>query len=99
MSLPAAESAWFSSSATITGSNSLIGLDPQLGPLRDTFGATLSMLPGTTSPVIQQVPCSGCVLNYFPDQRNLLRHSPTDMGAVERQYHEPLIFRNGFGAP
>jgi hypothetical protein len=81
--------------ATITGSGSLIGLDPQLGPLVDNLGLTLTMLPATTSPVIGKVPCS-CTTDSLHDQRGLQRHDSTDMGAVERQYPEPLIFRNGF---
>jgi hypothetical protein len=85
--------------ATITGSFSVIGLDPQLGPLADNGGATLTMLPATTSPVIDKVPCL-CSLNQLVDQRGFQRHdSNTDIGAVERQYPEPLIFRNGFGSP
>jgi hypothetical protein len=83
--------------ATISGSGSLIGKDPQLGPLVDNGGATLTMLPATTSPVIGQVPF---VAVGQTDQRGSLRHGPnTDIGAVERQYPEPLIFRNGFGSP
>jgi hypothetical protein len=81
--------------ATITGSGSLIGLDPQLGPLVDNFGPTSTMLPATTSPVIGHVPCN-CVTFHFLDQRALQRHDLTDIGAVERQYPEPLVFRNGF---
>lgn len=84
--------------ATITGSGSLIGLDPQLGPLADNFGPTLTMLPAMTSPVIGQIPCS-CVDFNMRDQRGLQRHDTTDIGAVERQYPEPLIFRNGFDPP
>jgi hypothetical protein len=81
--------------ATITGSGSLIGQDPQLGPLVDNLGWTFTMLPATTSPVIGQVPCS-CTPLSVHDQRGLARHFSADIGAVERQYPEPLIFRNGF---
>ncbi len=84
--------------ATITGgSGSLIGVDPQLGPLVDNGGETLTMLPATTSPAIGKVPCD-CITLQNKDQRGVQRHDPTDMGAVERQYPEDLIFRNGFAA-
>jgi hypothetical protein len=80
--------------ATVSGTGSLIGSDPQLGPLADNGGATLTLLPSATSPVIDKAPCSStCVL----DQRGALRSHPNaDMGAVERQFPEQLIFRNGF---
>jgi predicted outer membrane repeat protein len=84
--------------ATITGSGSLIGLDPLLGPLVDNGGSTFTMLPATTSPVVHAVPCPTCQGNVT-DQRSFPRHTPSDMGAVERQYPEPLIFRNGFDPP
>jgi predicted outer membrane repeat protein len=83
--------------ATITGSGSLIGVDAQLGSLVDNGGATLTMLPAVTSPVIGKVPCD-CSTNHFTDQRGIQRHDQTDMGAVERHYPEDLIFRNGFAA-
>jgi len=84
--------------ATITGgSGSLIGVDPQLGPLVDNGGETLTMLPATTSPAIGKVPCD-CITLQNKDQRGVQRDDPTDMGAVERQYPEDLIFRNGFAA-
>jgi hypothetical protein len=83
--------------ATITGSGSLIGPDPQLGPLVDNGGATLTMLPATTSPVIGNAPCGCSGIFIRLDQRGFTRHDPNaDIGAVEREYPEPLIFRNGF---
>jgi parallel beta-helix repeat protein len=81
--------------ATISGSNNLIGPDPQLGPLADHGGQTLTMLPTTNTPLVQ---CSFCPGNVV-DQRGAPRYNPTNVGAVERQYPEPLIFRNGFEAP
>src|SRR5207302_792011 len=83
--------------AALSGSGSLIGVDAQLGPLADNGGATLTMLPATTSPAIGAAPCA-CDTNQIKDQRGVQRHDPTDMGAVERQYPEDLIFRNGFAA-
>jgi hypothetical protein len=80
--------------ATVSGTGSLIGVDPQLGPLADNGGTTLTLLPSATSPVIDKAPCgSTCTV----DQRGAPRSHPNaDMGAVERQFPEQLIFRNGF---
>jgi hypothetical protein len=85
--------------ATITGTGSVIGVDPQLGPLADNGGPTLTMLPATTSPAVHGVTCSACVEFDVFDQRGARRHNPSDIGAVERQYPEDLIFRNGFNPP
>jgi hypothetical protein len=85
--------------ATITGSSIVIGVDPQLGSLRDNGGPTLTMLPAIGSPAIHGVPCTGCVNVGFKDQRGVLRHEPSDIGSVERQYPEDLIFRNAFSPP
>jgi hypothetical protein len=71
----------------------LIGVDPLLGPLRDNGGPTLSMLPDPASPVIDAGE------NTWPlsdDQRGLPRVGPDDIGAVERQFPEDLIFRDDF---
>lgn len=85
--------------ATITGTGSLIGLDPLLGPLADNGGPTLTMLPSSGSPAIHHVTCTPCGDVGFGDQRGVPRHNPSDIGAVERQYPEDLIFRNGFSPP
>jgi parallel beta-helix repeat protein len=80
--------------ATVSGTGSLIGVDPQLGSLADNGGTTLTLLPSATSPVIDKAPC-GSTCNV--DQRGAPRsHPKADMGAVERQFPEQLIFRNGF---
>jgi hypothetical protein len=84
--------------ASITVKGSLIGPDPQLGPLADNGGPTLTMLPATTSPVIN----AAFIPEFYPptaDQRGAPRAIADhfdDMGAVERQYPEDLIFRSGF---
>jgi len=80
--------------ATVSGTGCLIGVDPQLGPLADNGGTTLTLLPSAASPVIDKAPCgSTCTI----DQRGAPRSHPNaDMGAVERQLPEQLIFRNGF---
>jgi hypothetical protein len=82
--------------ATVTGPGNILGQDPLLGPLRDNGGFTLSMLPAVASPAIG----NGSTALTF-DQRALPRPAGTgiDIGAVERQYPEPLIFRNGFDPP
>jgi len=83
------------SAATIIGANNITsGADPQLGPLTVNGGPTLTMLPAATSPVID----AGENVNLSSDQRGLPRKigAGVDMGAVERQLPEVMIFRNGF---
>lgn len=83
-------------SAVITGSGNTFDQDPQLGPLRDNGGPTLTMLPAFESPVIDAGLFDSSLVS---DQRGLPRNAPVghaDMGAVERQYPEDFIFRNGF---
>jgi hypothetical protein len=85
-------------SATVSGAGNLIGVDPQLGLLKDNGGPTLTLLPASTSPVINKVPC-GCPLSDQRGSPRAFAHANGDMGAVERQYPEDLIFRNGFNPP
>ncbi|HET7778898.1 MAG TPA: choice-of-anchor Q domain-containing protein [Rudaea sp.] len=85
--------------ATITGTLSVIGADPQLGPLVDNGGETLTMVPAAGSPAVHAVVCSPCADFPVIDQRGAPRHYSSDMGAVERQYPEDLIFRTGFSPP
>jgi len=85
------------SAATITGSHNITsGADPQLGPLTINGGPTLTMLPAAASPVINAGTATSQGL--LTDQRTLPRlvGSHVDMGAVERQSPEVMIFRNGF---
>jgi predicted outer membrane repeat protein len=70
-----------------------IGVDPLLGPLRVNGGPTLSMLPDPASPVID---AGGLMIHLATDQRDLPRAGVADIGAIERQFPEDLIFRNGF---
>ena len=81
--------------ATIGGSASLIGVDPQLGPLADHGGATWSMLPAAGSPAVNAAEDPPPIAF---DQRGLPRPAgaKSDMGAVERQAIEDVIFRDGF---
>jgi hypothetical protein len=80
-------------SATITGSGSLLGVDPHLGPLDENGGPTKTMLPDPGSQAIDAT--TSCVNQ---DQRGLpgCVNGKTDMGSVERQVPEVIIFRNGF---
>jgi hypothetical protein len=79
----------------------ITGQDPKLGLLSVNGGPTLTMLPAVTSPVIG---AGGSPFLVFAsmdpsvDQRGLPRPSASspDMGAVQRQYPEDVIFRNGF---
>lgn len=82
--------------ALVSGPGNILGQDPLLGPLRDNGGPTLTMLPATTSPVIDTGSADTTV-----DQRGSPRPAGAsyDMGAVERQYPEQLVFRSGFDPP
>ena len=82
--------------ANITNLGHLItGVDPLLGPLAVNGGPTLSLLPAANSPVIDKgdpLPPS------LADQRGVARvvNGHQDIGAVERQSPEVIIFRDGF---
>ena len=72
-----------------TAGNDQIGtsgsvLDPQLGPLQDNGGPTLTHMPQASSPVIDVIPVGQCVPS---DQRGFTRPGGTscDIGAVEVQ--------------
>jgi hypothetical protein len=85
------------SAATITGSHNITsGADPQLGPLTVNGGPTLTMLPAAGSPVVDAGTSTS--QGILADQRRLPRlvGGHVDMGAVERQTPEVMIFRNGF---
>jgi hypothetical protein len=82
---------------TVSGTGNLIGVDPLLGPLADNGGPTRSMLPGPDSPVIDAAsPCSPTFLFPCKDQRGYSTLVNPDIGAVERQFPEPIVFRDGF---
>ncbi len=61
------------------------GIDPQLGPLADNGGPTLTHLPSSTSPLLDTIPSGSCDLTYVADQRNVSRPqgSGCDTGSVE----------------
>ena len=88
--------------AVITNNGGLIaGQDPQLGLLAVNGGPTLTMLPLVGSPVINAGGNPASIMltgmDRSVDQRGLPRPSSVaDIGAVQRQYPEDVIFRNGF---
>lgn len=83
-------------SAAIIGSGSIFGVDPKLGQLGVNGGPTLTMLPSADSPALDNYTCAQVALPL--DQRGVGRcvNGHVDMGAVERQVPEVIIFRNGF---
>jgi len=85
--------------ATIAGSTNLApGTDPALGPLAPNGGPTWSLLPAPGSAVIGAGDPG--ISPTYRDQRGLPRvaNGRADIGAVERQSAEEIIFRDGFGA-
>lgn len=87
------------SGATLTGGagNLAEGTSPLLGPLAMNGGPTLSLLPATGSQVLNAGDPSGSGL-ATGDQRGLPRVAAgrVDLGAIERQSPEDVIFRYGF---
>jgi len=78
---------------TVTGEGALVGADPNLAPLDVNGGPTKTMLPNPGSPVIDAVK-TFCI---DKDQRGLhCFNGKGDMGSVERQNPEVIIFRDGF---
>jgi hypothetical protein len=71
------------------------GQEPLLGPLAVNGGPTLTLMPALSSPALD---AGDPALANGSDQRGLPRvvNGRADMGAVERQYPEDVIFRNGF---
>ncbi|MCQ4167429.1 choice-of-anchor Q domain-containing protein [Tahibacter harae] len=78
------------------GSGNLTGVDPLLGALAVNGGPTWTLLPAAASPALN---AGDTVTAGLPaaDQRGLTRIAAgrIDMGAVERQSPEDVIFRNG----
>jgi hypothetical protein len=75
--------------------NILDGTDPLLGPLAVNGGPTRTMLPAAGSPVLDKGnPDIACCV----DQRGVPRvfNGEVDMGAVERQTPEVMVFLSGF---
>jgi hypothetical protein len=86
--------------ATITAASTgnIFFADPLLSILADHGGPTLTMLPALNSSAIDAtLPCD---IGLSSDQRGLERcvNGLSDMGAVERQRPEDVIFRDGFNA-
>jgi len=80
--------------AFVFGNHNKNGQDPLLGPLAVNGGPTLTMMPALSSPLLD----AGGPLLTGSDQRGLPRsaNGHRDIGAVERQYPEDVIFRSGF---
>jgi len=83
-------------SATISGMGSIFGVDAHLGPLAVNGGFTKTRLPFAASLAIDGFP--GCGQNPGVDQRGVAAcaNGKMDLGAVERQSPEVMIFRDGF---
>ena len=81
---------------TIGPAHNKNGQDPLLGPLAVNGGPTLTILPALASPALD----AGGSSSSGTDQRGLPRNvnGHRDMGSVERQYPEDVIFRDGFGS-
>ncbi|MBL8297241.1 MAG: hypothetical protein JNN30_02730 [Rhodanobacteraceae bacterium] len=73
------------------------GTDPLLGTLGINGGSTLSLLPSATSPALNAGDPAGSGLAPG-DQRELPRVAAgrVDLGAIERQSPEDVIFRYGY---
>jgi hypothetical protein len=82
--------------ATVSGMGSIFGVDAHLGPLAINGGVTRTRLPYAASLAVDGVP--GCGQNPGADQRGVdaCVNAKMDMGAVERQSPEVIIFRDGF---
>ena len=82
--------------ATVIGMGSIFGVDAHLGPLAVNGGFTRTRLPYAASLAVDGFP--GCGQNPEADQRGVAAYvnGKMDMGAVERQSPEVIIFRDGF---
>lgn len=68
----------------LNGTNYLVGIDPDLGPLRDNGGPTQTMMPELASPAIDSGMDRPIIPAGYSDQRGWVRSGiDPDMGAVE----------------
>ena len=79
-------------SATPAATDVITTADPQLGPLANNGGPTLTELPASTSPLIDRIPLAACptaplATGITADQRGFARPSGLgcDIGPVEVQ--------------
>jgi hypothetical protein len=81
--------------AVLSGTGSIVGVDPQLGTFADHGGSTWTMIPAGGSPVVDVVTQS---FVEAIDQRGYARPIGLagDIGAVERQTAEDIIFKDAF---
>jgi hypothetical protein len=75
--------------------------DPQLGALAANGGPTLTMLPASTSPLLDAIPvgaCAGPEPGVDDDQRGIARPQGTgcDVGAVEVEVVIPVVIQPTF---
>ena len=82
--------------ATAYEMGSIFGVDAHLGPLAVNGGTTQTRLPYAASLAVDGTP--GCGQNAGVEQRGVdaCVNDKVDMGAVERQSPEVIIFRDGF---
>jgi hypothetical protein len=81
------------SGAQLSGDHNFLGVDPLLGPLGDHGGPTFCMVPASNSPVID---AGGPNSANTADQRGYPVNNYYDIGAVERQFPEDIVFRDRF---
>jgi len=81
--------------ATVSGMGSIFSVDAHLGPLAVNGGFTQTRLPFAASLAVDGLP--GCGQDTGVDQRgvDVCVNGKMDMGAVERQSPEVIIFRDG----
>ena len=84
--------------ATVSGPGSIFGVDAHLGPLAVNGGPTKTRLPFAASLAVDGLPGCG---NPGVDQRGVVAcvNGKMDMGAVERQSPEVIIFRDRIQFP
>jgi predicted outer membrane repeat protein len=80
---------------TVGSSGSVFGLDPHLSALADHGGPTLTMLPAAGSAVIDKLPCPPSIGEQRGFGYSRCVNGLMDIGAVERQNPEDIVFRNG----
>jgi hypothetical protein len=89
---------------TATGDTQANGVNPQLGPLTNNGGQTPTLLPASTSPLLEKIPLAACqtapATGITTDQRLLPRPRGVgcDIGSVEIQLPPPapLVLQPNF---
>ncbi|HTR79285.1 MAG TPA: choice-of-anchor Q domain-containing protein, partial [Gemmatimonadaceae bacterium] len=89
---------------TGTGDHQATGANPQLGALADNGGPTSTLLPATTSPLVDAIPTASCsadgasTISPLTDQRSLPRPAMAgcDIGSVELQAPPEVVIQPAF---